>query len=292
MAIAIRRGLRLSDLALEYEAQESGRPTAEITADMNLRLAVMQASIEQGCQPGLYSRSGLTGPVGHLLAERERQHQRPTLAGRSVFLAARRAIAIVSVNAAMGRVVATPTAGSSGIVPAVLLTAAETLGLPSEAVVQALFTAGLIGLVIGNRATLSGAAGGCQAEVGSAAAMAAGAAAEMGGGSPEAVASAVGLVLQNSLGLICDPVAGLVEIPCIYRNAGFAAVALVMADLALAGVRLPLPADEVIDAMGQVGRLLPVEWRETAQGGLAATPTACRLARQLCGHTSCPRATR
>lgn len=287
IAEATARGVALADLALEYEAREAGVDVRELMARMGERLQVMRGSVAEGVSPELRSYSGLTGPLGnkllaHLAAARAGEAH--LLSGASTYLAAARATAVMCVNAAMGRVVATPTAGSAGIVPAVLLTAAETLGAADEAVIRALFTAGIIGLVIANRASISGAAGGCQAEVGSAAGMAAGAAVELAGGSPEAVGAAVALTLQNGLGLPCDPVAGLVEIPCIYRNAAFAAVALTMADLALAGLRSPIPVDEVIDVMGQLGRRLPVELRETGRGGLAATPTGIRLARQVLGR--------
>lgn len=284
IAEATSRGVGLADLALEYEAAEAGVDTQTLLDRMGERLQVMRSSVVEGTSSELYSHSGLTGPLGHKLLAHlaaARSGRTPLLSGSSTFLAAARAMAVMCVNAAMGRVVATPTAGSAGIVPAVLLTAAETLGADDEAIVRALFTAGIIGLVIANRASISGAVGGCQAEVGSAAGMAAGAAVELAGGSPEAVGAAVALTLQNAFGLPCDPVAGLVEIPCIYRNAAFAAVALTMADLALAGIRSPIPVDEVIDVMGELGRRLPVELRETGRGGLAATPTGIRLARQV-----------
>ncbi|MBE3576530.1 MAG: L-serine ammonia-lyase, iron-sulfur-dependent, subunit alpha [Limnochordales bacterium] len=284
IAEATARGVTLADLALEYEARESGVDPRKLLQRMGERLQVMRASVAEGARPGLRSYSGLTGPLGHKLLAHlaaARSGEKPLLSGTSTFLAASRATAVMCVNAAMGRVVATPTAGSAGIVPAVLLTVAETLEADDEAVIRALFTAGIIGLVIANRASISGAAGGCQAEVGAAAGMAAGAAVELAGGSPEAAGAAVALTLQNALGLPCDPVAGLVEIPCVYRNAAFAAVALTMADLALAGIRSPIPVDEVIDVMGQLGRHLPAELRETGRGGLAATPTGIRLARQV-----------
>jgi len=176
----------------------------------------------------------------------------------------------------MGLICATPTAGSCGVLPGTLLAVQEKLGKPDEEMVRALFCAGAMGLIIANNAVISGAAGGCQAEVGTAAAMAAAAMVELMGGSAEQSAQALAMALKNLLGLVCDPLAGLVEVPCIKRNAGGAAVALAAAEMALAGIRSQVPPDEVIQAMYQVGLSMPLALRETAQGGLAATPTGQR----------------
>ena len=192
-----------------------------------------------------------------------------------------RAMAVNEVNAGMGCIVATPTAGSAGILPAVLLTLQEARGFGDEDLVRALFTASGIGAVIVRRAHVSGAAGGCQAETGSAACMAAGAAVELLGGTPHQSAHAVAITMKNMLGLVCDPVAGLVEVPCVKRNAAGAAQCFIAVDLALAGVESIIPADEVIDAMAQIGRRMDERFKETAQGGLAATPTGRRLARMV-----------
>ncbi len=194
-----------------------------------------------------------------------------------------RAMSVNEVNAGMGCIVATPTAGSAGILPGVLLTLQEAHGLSDEQLVEALFTAGGLGGVIVRRAHVSGAAGGCQAETGSAAAMAAAAAVELLGGSPRQSAQAVAITLANMLGLVCDPVAGLVEIPCVRRNAAGVAQCFVAIDLALAGIASAIPADEVIDAMAGIGRQMDERLRETAQGGLAATPTGRRLAKEVWG---------
>jgi L-serine dehydratase len=188
-----------------------------------------------------------------------------------------RALAVAEVNASMGRIVAAPTGGASGVLPAVLTTIAERTGAPRERTVLALVTAAAIGGVIAARATLSGAAGGCQAEIGSASAMAAAAAVELAGGTPSQAGHAASFALQGLLGLVCDPVGGLVEVPCVVRNATGTAVALAAVELALAGVEFPIPLDEVIDAMGHVGRSLPPSLRETARGGLAVTPTGKAL---------------
>ena len=196
-----------------------------------------------------------------------------------------KALAMAESNACMGRIVAAPTAGSCGILPAVLLTAKEEGKISYSDMVMSMFTAGAIGMVIARRATISGAEGGCQAECGSASAMAAGALVEALGGTPEMVGHACAPSLKNVLGLVCDPVAGLGEIPCIKRNAMGGANALVAAELALAGIESVIPADEVIDAMRAVGRLMVPSLRETGEGGLAATPTGKKLAKKIFGET-------
>jgi L-serine dehydratase len=191
-----------------------------------------------------------------------------------------RALAVQEVNAAMGVIVAAPTAGGAGVLPAVLTGLAQARSIPDDAVVDALAVAGLIGAVIAERASLSGAEGGCQAETGAAAAMAAGAATEMLGGSPAQVGHATALAMQGTLGLVCDPLGGLVELPCVFRNATGSAIALTGIELAIAGVEFAIPVDEVIDVMGQIGAEMDVRYRETAGGGLAATPPGRRLARE------------
>jgi L-serine dehydratase len=191
------------------------------------------------------------------------------------------ALAVGEANASMGRIVAAPTAGASGTLPAVLFSLAEARGLQRPALAKALVVSGAIGMVIASRATLSGAAGGCQAECGSAGAMAAGAAVELYGGNPEQVGQAVAMTLKNMLGLVCDPVAGLVEVPCVKRNAGATAVAMVAAEMALAGIESVIPVDEVIDAMSAVGSAMSCTLKETAQGGLAVSPTGLAWADKI-----------
>ncbi|MEG0766304.1 MAG: L-serine ammonia-lyase, iron-sulfur-dependent, subunit alpha, partial [Clostridia bacterium] len=193
-----------------------------------------------------------------------------TMGGALLGRAAARALAIAECNACMGKIVAAPTAGSCGIVPGVLLTVQEARGFSDDALIDALFTAAGIGMVIAKRASISGAEGGCQAECGTAAAMAAAALVELGGGTPAQAASACAFALMNSMGLVCDPVGGLVEIPCVFRNVMGAANALTAADLALSGIPCLLPCDEVIDAMRRVGDALPASLRETGEGGCAS----------------------
>lgn len=280
LAAAVRdaesRGIRLSQLALATEADDSGRPVGEIREALRRALVVMRGAVEQGLTGNLRSPSGLVGGDAAKLAAASAG----PLAGSPFRDILARALAVQEVNAAMGVIVAAPTAGGAGVLPAVLTGLAAARALPDEAVVDALATAGLIGAVVAERASLSGAEGGCQAETGAAAGMAAGAATEMLGGSPTQVSNAVALAQQGTLGLVCDPLGGLVELPCVFRNATGAAIALAAVEMALAGITFAIPADEVIDTMGDIGREMDVRYRETAGGGLAATPTGRRLARE------------
>lgn len=224
----------------------------------------------------LRSASGLSGGDGCKM-EAYRQ-QRVTLCGGFVSQVMEKAIKMAESNACMRRIVAAPTAGASGAVPAVLLTYQKTYGSSDEQMTKALYTAGGIGEVIAARASISGAVGGCQAEIGSSSAMAAGALVYLQKGSSAAVVHAAALALKNLLGLTCDPVAGLVEIPCIKRNALGAVNALSSADMALAGIRSAIPPDEVIDTMREIGEAMPADLKETGRGGLAATPTGREIA--------------
>lgn len=270
VSAAAERNEPLGALFLAYEAETTGRPIEELREAMTQRLQVMRHALARGLEHPQHSRSGLIQGAAH------RMHGwigagRALLSPRFSRLVAA-ALAVSEVNACMGRIVAAPTAGSCGVIPAVLCTIGEEGLASEEALVQALFTAGGIGLVIARLATLSGAEGGCQAEVGAASAMAAGAAVEIAGGSPEQSADAAALALANVLGLVCDPVGGLVEVPCIYRNVMGAVNAVAAAEMALAGIRSPFPADAVFETMGKVGRRIPEELRETARGGLAVLP--------------------
>jgi L-serine dehydratase len=270
------RGISLSRLALDTESADQGRPVGEIRDVLGRALDVMEGAIERGLAGDLFSPSGLVGGDAAKLAK----GPPGPLSGTPFRDVLARALAVQEVNAAMGVIVAAPTAGGAGVLPAVLTGLAAARRIPRERVVDALATAGLIGAVVAERASLSGAEGGCQAETGAAAGMAAGAATEMLGGSPSQVAHAVALAQQGTLGLVCDPLGGLVELPCVFRNATGAAIALAAVEMALAGITFAIPADEVIDTMGDIGREMDVRYRETAGGGLAATPTGRRLARE------------
>ena len=272
----------IGSVVIGQQALEQGCSTHELYQQMADNLQVMREAIEFGLRPGHRSPSGLSGGDAYRL--REAVEQGRTVGGTFLGKALVRALAVAEVNASMGRIVAAPTAGACGILPAALLTAMEERDIPEERVILGLFTAGGIGLVISKQATISGAQGGCQAECGSAAAMAAAALVEMVQGSPQQAAHACAIALKNVLGLVCDPVAGLVEVPCIKRNALGVANALAAADLALAGIESVIPADEVIEAMRSVGSLMPCALKETAEGGLAATPTGKLLAKELSSH--------
>jgi len=270
------RGVSLSQLALATESDDQGRPVEEIRDALRRALTVMRGAIEKGSTGELKSDSGL---VGGDAAKLKTTSQAP-VAGSVFRDVLSRALAVQEVNAAMGVIVAAPTAGGAGVLPAVLTGLAASRGLSEDALVDALATAGLIGAVIAERASLSGAEGGCQAETGAAAGMAAGAGAEMLGATPKQAVNAVALAQQGTLGLVCDPLGGLVELPCVFRNATGAAIALAAIEMALAGIDFVIPADEVIDTMGEIGRDMDVRYRETAGGGLAATPTGRRLAKE------------
>lgn len=268
-------------LMVAQEMANTGRSREQIRDLMGRNLDVMVAAVHQGIQ-GVTSVTGLTGGDAKRLDAYLAAGD--TLCDPTVLEAVRNAVAVNEVNAKMGLICATPTAGSAGVLAGTLVAVRERLGLTREQQVDFLFTAGAFGLVIANHAGIAGAEGGCQAEVGSASAMAAAALVAAKGGTPDQSAQAVAITIANMLGLICDPVAGLVEIPCIKRNALGASQALVSADMALAGVRSVIPPDEVIDTMGRVGRQLPAMFRETAEGGLAQSPTGRKLMSQVFGE--------
>ena len=270
------RGTSLSVVALDLESQDQGRSVDDIRAALARALHVMRGAVDAGMTGEMRSNSGLVGGDAAKLVN----SSAGPLAGTPFHDILVRALAVQEVNSAMGVIVAAPTAGGAGVLPAVLTGLAVARGIPDERVIDALATAGLIGAVIAERASLSGAEGGCQAETGAAAAMAAGSATEMLGGSPRQAGHATALAMQSTLGLVCDPIGGLVELPCVFRNATGSAIALAAIEMALADIEFAIPADEVIDVMGQIGREMDVRYRETAGGGLAATPTGRRLARE------------
>jgi L-serine dehydratase len=276
IADATARQTTLATVALDLEAQDQGRPVVEIRNALARALDVMRNAVDEGMTGELRSNSGLTGGD----AAKLRNGPPGPLADTPFRDILARALAVQEVNAAMGVIVAAPTAGGAGVLPGVLTGLAKARGIGDERLIDALATAGLVGAVIAARASLSGAEGGCQAETGAAAAMAAAAATEMLGGTPTQVGHATALTLQGTLGLICDPLGGLVELPCVFRNATGSALALAGIEMALAGIEFAIPVDEVIDVMGEIGREMDVRYRETAGGGLAATPTGRRLAKE------------
>lgn len=267
-------------LMIATEIALTGRSREEILQLMERNLTVMEQSIIEGVA-GVTSVTGLTG--GDAARMNAYLSAGEFLSGEIILNAVRNAIAVNEVNAKMGLVCATPTAGSAGVVPGVLTACREPLGLTRAQQLDFLFVAGAFGLVMANNASISGAEGGCQAEIGSASAMAAAALVWAKGGSAEQSAQAVAITLKNMMGLICDPVAGLVEVPCVKRNALGSSQAFISADMALAGIKSVIPADEVIAAMYQVGRQMPAIFKETAEGGLAMTPTAQRLTKEMMG---------
>ncbi|MEH7882811.1 L-serine ammonia-lyase, iron-sulfur-dependent, subunit alpha [Bacillus sp. JJ1609] len=278
--LATSKNKKISELMIEQEVEVTGRSREEVLTMMDRNLTVMEQAVERGIK-GVKSHSGLTGGDAVLLQQYIEKGN--FLSGETILDAVSKAVATNEVNAAMGTICATPTAGSAGVVPGTLFAVKSKLNPTREQMVSFLFTAGAFGYVVANNASISGAEGGCQAEVGSASGMAAAAIVEMAGGTPEQCAEAMAITLKNMLGLVCDPVAGLVEVPCVKRNAMGAANAMVAADMALAGITSRIPCDEVIDAMYKIGQSMPSALRETAQGGLAATPTGRELEAKIFG---------
>lgn len=268
------------EVMLEQEMAVTGMTAEEVYTHMDRNLQTMENALEEGLA-GVTSKTGLTGGDAVLMKQYIESGQ--ALAGNLVLDAVSKAVATNEVNAAMGKICATPTAGSAGVVPGVLFSLKNRLQLNRQDMLNFLLTSGAFGFVVANNASISGAAGGCQAEVGSASAMAAAAIVEAVGGSPQQSAEGFAICLKNMLGLVCDPVAGLVEVPCVKRNAAGASNAIVSADMALAGITSRIPTDEVIDAMYKIGQTMPSALRETGRGGLAGTPTGQRLKQQIFG---------
>ena len=276
------RNVKISELALSDQAEAMELSLTEVYEKMASDFMVMAESVKAGQEKDQKSMSGLTGGEGYQMKVYAEQND-GGLCGAFLGKAISRALAVAGCNASMGKIVAAPTAGSCGILPGCLVSLWEDRGFDEKAVVMSMFTAGAFGMVIANRASIAGAQGGCQAECGSAAAMAAAALVELMGGTPKQCADACAIAIANQLGLVCDPVAGLVEIPCIKRNVSGLVIAFSSADLALAGIEAKIPADECLDAMRRVGDVLPVSLKETAKGGLAATPTGQKLQKQVFG---------
>ncbi len=280
VALAESKQVKIAEVMIQQEIEVTGLSREEIIEKMDRNLTVMEQAIERGLK-GVQSFSGLTGGDAVLLQNYLKTGK--ALAGNVLLDAVSKAVATNEVNAAMGTICATPTAGSAGVVPGTLFAVKEKLNPTRMEMIEFLFTAAAFGFVVANNASISGAAGGCQAEVGSASGMAAAAIVELAGGTPAQSAEAMAITLKNMLGLVCDPVAGLVEVPCVKRNAMGASNAITAADMALAGIKSKIPCDEVIDAMYRIGQRMPNALKETAEGGLAATPTGKRLAKEIFG---------
>ena len=278
---AVENNISFADIMVKEEMELSGKSRDEVRAQMKQNLDVMRDAVIKGTTgDGVESVTGYTGHDAAKLRDYNETHH--ALSGYEMIDAVKGAIATNEVNAAMGIICATPTAGSSGTIRCTFKLE-KTHDLTEEQMIDFLFTSALFGRVVANNASVAGATGGCQAEVGSASAMAAAAAVAIFGGSPEASGHAMALAISNLLGLVCDPVAGLVEIPCVMRNAIGSGNALISADLALAGIESRIPVDEVIEAMDKVGRNLPASLRETGLGGLAGTPTGEAIKRKIFG---------
>ncbi|MCR4655592.1 MAG: L-serine ammonia-lyase, iron-sulfur-dependent, subunit alpha [Lachnospiraceae bacterium] len=272
---AVSSNEKISTVVLRDQAAAMDKTELELWEKMEIDFEVMKQSVATGVKKDLRSMSGLTGGEGFLMNEYANSGK--SLCGPFLAGAMSRALSVSGCNAAMGRIVASPTAGSCGIIPGCLISMCVDRGVSEKDAIMSMFTAGAFGIVIATRASIAGAEGGCQAECGSASAMAAAALVELMGGTPGQCADACALVIASQLGLVCDPVGGLVEIPCIKRNATGVMLAFSCADMVLAGIGSKIPADECIDAMRAVGDAMPDSLRETARGGLAATPTARKL---------------
>ena len=274
------RGCSISSVVLSDHAAQMEESEQALYDRMAQRLQIMRESVQGGMNPDLRSTSGLSGGDA---AKMNAHARNQSVFGEFFERAMARTLAVSEYNAAMGRIVAAPTAGSCGILPGVVVSMLEDGRCSEQAAVLSLFTAGAFGMVIAALASVSGAQGGCQAECGAASAMAAAALVELRGGTPRQAAHACAMAIKSQLGLVCDPVAGLVEIPCIKRNVSGLAIACTSAEMALAGIESKIPADECIAAMREVGNALPCALRETAQGGLAVTPTGLRLKEEVFG---------
>ncbi len=271
----------LSQICIEREIELTGKSKEDIINRMKHSLEIMKNAIQKGLTEDVKSVGGLIG--GEAKMVRNRLATQKSVCGSLMSKAISAAMAVLEVNASMGLIVAAPTAGSCGILPGGIITVAQEYGLSDEEMLNAIFAGSAIGIIITRNATVAGAEGGCQAETGAAAAMTAAGVVEIMGGTPVQGLHAASLTLKNIMGLVCDPIAGLVEAPCQTRNAIGVANALISAEMGLSGVESLIPFDEVVEAMYKVGKALPMELRETALGGVAATCTGCALTKKVFG---------
>lgn len=263
----------VSQIMMDRECEMTEKPLDEIRSRMAVSLQIMKDATKEAINQPSQSMGGLIGGESRKLSDL--QSSGKNIAGNLISKAIAYSMGVLEVNASMGLIVAAPTAGSSGVIPGVLLALQEEYDFTDDQIIDALFTCSAIGYLAMLNATVAGAVGGCQAEIGVAAAMAAAAVVELMGGTPEQCTDAASTVLMNMLGLVCDPVGGLVEYPCQNRNASGASNAIVAAEISLAGIHQLIPLDEMMDIMYTVGKKLPAELRETALGGCALSPSAC-----------------
>ena len=271
----------VSELMIEQEVELNGVSRSAVEKLMKRNLSVMMQAVEEGLA-GVSSKTGLTGGDAKKLQTYIESGQ--SITGKDFLTGVAAAIATNEVNASLGLICATPTAGSAGVLPGCVHALKQKFNIDEETQLRMLFTAGAFGFVVANNASCSGAEGGCQAEIGSASAMAAAAIVEAMGGDAETSAHAFAIALKNMLGLVCDPVAGLVEVPCVKRNAAGASIAMMAADMALAGIKSRIPADEVLEAMYKIGLEMSTTLKETAKGGLAVTKTGEKYRSLLFGN--------
>jgi len=274
--LADRESISFSEVVLRSEIESTGSTKEEVIAEIRRRIQIFKESVRDGIADTRKSKSGMSGGQAKQLDERQ-----PLFLSDLAYRALRYAISVNEANAKMFRIVACPTAGACGILPGVMQAVGEVYECNEEAYVNGFLAAAGVGNVVTNQACVAGAVGGCQAEVGTAAAMASACAVAMMGGTTEEVVTAMTLCMKNVLGLVCDPVAGLVEVPCVKRNGIYAVHALASAEMAMAGLRSRIPADEVIGAMDSIGRALPEALRETSEGGLAKTKTGVDITNRL-----------
>lgn len=279
--LAEEKNVNISDIVLADQAQFLQETEDAVFEKMKNALQIMRDAIKNGMDKNLRSTSGMTGGEAHKIEDYAKSGS--SISGEFFTKAIARAFAVSEYNAAMGKIVAAPTAGSCGVLPGTIVSMLEENRCTEKQAVMAMITASGIGMVIANKASIAGASGGCQAECGSAAAMASAALVEIAGGTPRQAENACAMAIKNLLGLACDPVAGLVEVPCIKRNAGSVAIAFTCAEMAMAGIESKIPVDECISAMKDVGDAMPTAIKETANGGLAVTPTGIKLKNQIFG---------
>ncbi len=275
--LCVKTGKEIWQIAIDKDFENTGIEEADLLELMHETLEVMRDSAYKGLDQAVYSMSKITGGS----AVKVNKYAEDSVSGKTITRAMAMALSVSEVNSSMGRIVAAPTAGASGILPAALFTMQEKYGYDDDKLVEALIVAGVIGEIIAQNASISGAEGGCQAECGSAAAMAAAAICYLRDFDIDTIFASAAFAIKNILGLVCDPVLGLVEYPCNLRNASGVVNAIISADLAMSGFPCLIPLDETIDSMRQVGNSLPEALRETALGGLAATPTAEKLGEEM-----------